>query len=949
MKPRTLLLALFLLAACGTNREQQSVHGPTSVEPALPSLSDPLPMDPGLTIGTLDNGLTYFIEPNAQPRARAVLRLVIKAGSVLEDEDQIGLAHFVEHMAFNGTRRFPANELVRRLESFGLRFGAHLNAHTGFDETVYELQIPTDDPALLEQALSVLADWAQDVTFDPDEIERERGVAIEEWRQTRGAGGRTRDKLIPLTFHDSLYKDRLPIGTGESLTGFTREALIRFYRDWYRPNLMAIIAVGDFEPLAVEQAIGRLFSPLQNPIPERERIYPPIPDHEQTLYGIVADPEIPATGLSVMLKADDIEGNTHGAYRRFMVENLVTLMLNERFSDLARQPDPPFLGAGIGKQRLTPTEGAFVIGAGTKEGEVARSLEAVLTEIERARRHGFTTAELARAKAKQTLILETYHTERTTTESSTHAEEIIRHFTTGEPMPGIEYEYQLGQRFLPEIGVAEVNAWAKERLSATSRVITVAMPAKAGLQVPSEQDLSAVLDTVTAKVILPPAAEAAVGSLAGDLPPPGNIASEKTSKELGTTEWRLQNGLTVVLKPTDYRTDNLVFAGYAWGGYSLAPDDDYVAAATAAELVGRSGLGAHDAGQLSKMLAGRKAGAMPWVTEIQQGLRGSASPDDLELAFQLIYLIMTAPRFDETAFALAKEGRRQSLLNRLVTPSAVFTDAYTALLWQDHPRYRPWTVETLEQMDREKSAAFFRERFANPGDFTFIFVGSFAQEQIRPLVQQYLGALPAYDRAPTRPVDFGARRISGVHQREVHAGLDANSQVRLTFHGAFSDTRQNRYAIHSLAEVLEVLLREELREALGGTYSVGVSVSIQEAPVSHYELGIGFGCDPARLEELIDSTRLVIAQVRAAPVPPGYIETLQQQQRRAHETELRDNGFWLGALASAYRRGEPPEAILSYDELVGSLTPELVHAAAVKYIDLEQQILVTLKPEASPP
>ena len=936
---RAVVLVPLFLAACA------KAPPLPSEAPDLPSLDAELPFDPTIRRGQLDNGLQWFVETNREPEGRAVLRLFVDTGSVLEDEDQLGLAHFVEHMAFNGSEHFEGNELVAYLESVGTQFGAHLNAHTSFEETVYKLEVPTDDPEILDKAFVVFADWAQGISFAAEEIEKERGVVLEEWRTRLGAQGRVTDAMVPAVFHGSPYAERLPIGTEESLKGFEHAALERFYDDWYRPSLMGFIVVGDVDPDEMEAKIEAHLGGLKDPEQSQERSRPEIPSHEEVLVVIHPDPEVPRTSLSLLAKHDAVEGNTHGDYRKGFVESVVGRMLNERLRDVGQQLDPPFLGASVGFSRLSPSEGADTVGIAAHEDRIVEGFRAAMVEVERARRHGFRAGELERAKAERFDGMRTYYAERDTTASSRHAQELLRHLATGEPVPGVDYEWELAQRFIPSITLEECDAYIRDEwLPKTGRVIQLVMPEKDGLTPPTSEELLAVLTEVADLEIEAPADEVLDAPLLADVPPPGEVVERSEIPELGLLDWRLANGVRVLLKPTDFKADEISYRAWSHGGYSLAADELYVPARTASSVRARSGLGDFEASDLEKRLAGKKVSVRSSISNHGEAVSGSSSVADLETALQLAHLAFTAPRFDELGLTLERTSREASIKNRLSDPGSVMSDAFSALEWGNHPRYQPWTVETLEQLDLAASEAFYRERFADAADFTFLFVGNIDPDTFEPLAAKYLGSLPASEGGEARG-DDGARRVEGVHTEVVRKGMDPQARVWIRFHGTMDDDWVARNQLYGMKDILSVLLREELREELGGVYGVGVRAGTQKYPESTYTFTVSWTCDPERVDELKEAAYAVMARVRDEGIDAQYVEDEKEKNRRDRETRIETNGFWLSSIASAISNEWDPLQILEYEARNDGLTAEVVQDAAKLYLNMDQRIELVLLPE----
>ncbi|MFQ5640157.1 MAG: M16 family metallopeptidase [bacterium] len=906
--------------------------------------SQKLPVDPKITVGQLENGLTYYIRENRKPENRAELRLVVNAGSVLEDEDQRGLAHFVEHMAFNGTQHFAKHELVDYLESIGMRFGPDINAYTSFDETVYMLQVPMDSAGVVETAFQILEDWAHNVSFEPEEIEKERGVVIEEWRLGRGAGARILDKQLPILLKNSRYAERLPIGKKEILETAPVERVVDFYRSWYRPDLMALIAVGDFEKPRIEKLIRKHFAEVAGIKNSRERLDFSVPEHKETLFAIASDIEATGSNVSVYFKRDSEEQETVRAYRNMLTRSLYNGMLNNRLRELLNSPAPPFLFGFSSQGRMIRTLATYILGASVKDNGIETGLETLLTEAARVRRHGFTESELQREKADILSGIEQAYNERDKTESGQYAAEFIRNYLTGEPIPGIELEYELYKKFIPGILRQEVNAVANQWLTQENRVILVSLPEKAGVHSPTEQQLLSVFDKVANKNILPYEDTVLDEPLVATPPASGKIVQEKVIEELGVTEWTLSNGIRVVLKPTDFKNDEILLTSFSPGGHSLISNANYVAALSAASIVQQGGVGKFDQTALAKKLSGKIVNVSPWISELQEGISGGAAPKDIETLFQLLYLYFSSPRKDSTAF-LSFQSRIKGLIkNRHASPSAAFQDTIQVTMASYHFRSRPWSEAVMDEMDLETSFRIYQDRFADASDFTFFFVGNFQPDVLRPLVQLYLGGLPALYRNETWK-DIGEESPKGFIEKTVRKGLEPKSRVSLIFSGPFEWTRKNRHDLSSMTDILEIKLREVLREDLGGTYGVGVWGSTARWPDEVYSINISFGCAPERVEELTGKVLEQIDSLSAFGSSQKYLNKVKETQRRSRETDLKKNSFWLNALRSVYYHKVDPLRILNYDQVIEALTLDDIKNAAQKYFDKENYVKVVLVPE----
>ncbi|MCX6121068.1 MAG: insulinase family protein [Ignavibacteriales bacterium] len=908
-------------------------------------LEQVLTPDPKILVGKLDNGLTYYIRENHKPEKRAELRLAVKAGSILEDDDQQGLAHFDEHMAFNGTKNFPKQDLINFLEKSGVRFGPELNAYTSFDETVYMLQVPTDSPEVMKKGFQILEEWGHDVSYDDTEIDKERGVVIEEWRLRRGAEERVSMKHLPTELYKSHYADRITIGKKEILESCPHDALRKFYRDWYRPDLMAVLAVGDFNKVEIEKLIKEHFSHLKNPEKERERIQYPVPDNKETLVSIATDAELTRASVDVLFKRDTSSQSTAADYRKEIISNLSSSMLNARYRELLQKPNPPFIYAYNYDGRFIGPKQAFYFAAGVKENSILDGLEAMLTEAFRVKQHGFTATELERQKTQSLRGIEKAYKERDKTESRPFIDEYIRNFLQHEPIPGIEVELALYKQFLPGITLEEVNKQTQERMTESNRVITVSAPQKDSVKIPTEAEVLSLMNEVSAEQLTPYVDKVNTEPLVDHLPTPGKVVEEKNISSLGVIEWKLSNGARVVLKPTDFKNDEILFSAYSNGGTSLVDDKNSLSAEFTSVIVGRSsGVGTFDPIALQKKLSGKIVSVYPTISTLAEGFGGSASPQDIETLFQLVYLYGTSPRKDSTAFLSLITRYKASLQNRSVSPEAAFADTLQVTLTNYHPRMRPLTTPLLEEVNLDRAFSFYKDRFADFSDFIFFFVGSFKVDSIKPLVEQYLAALPSLNRKEMWK-DLNIEPPRGVISKQVKKGIEPKSSVNLTFTGPFEWSQQNRYDFNSMLEALNIKLREVLREDKGGTYGVGAGGSPSLYPRQEYNISVRWGCNPERVDELVKVALQQIDSAKLKPFDPLYIEKVRETQRRGYEVNLKQNGFWLNNLYSYYANNENPEMILNYPKLVENLNAAAIQNAAKKYFDMNNYVKVVLYPE----
>ena len=939
LRASLMFLTLVLLATGTVATAQRTV----STGPQNAPLTVPVPVDPRITIGTLPNGLRYYLRANKQPQGRAELRLVVNAGSILEDDDQRGLAHFVEHMCFNGTQHFPKQDVVAFLQSTGMRFGAHINANTSFDQTVFQLQIPTDNPSVIDRSLLILEDWAHAVSFDPNEIDKERGVVLEEWRTGLGAGARLLDVELPVLLKDSRYAERLPIGKPEIIRSFPYERLKKFYTDWYRPDLMAVIAVGDFDPARIETLVRSHFGSIPAAVSPRPRLTYDAPDHPGTRYVVATDPEATQTTVNVSSITAAPDQTTVGAYRQQTVERVFGGLLSARFAEMAQKPDAPFLDADTSRGLFVNTAQATTLSALVADGGVEKGLAALFTEADRVAKFGFTQTELDRFRLSYQQAFAQLAASNDEHTSDSLADEYIRNFMQQEPIPGIAYENGLVQRFMPEISLADVNSLARDWVPDRNRVVVVSAPKKAGVAVPDEAKLAAVIKSTAGANLTAYVDAVSSRPLLENVPKAGTV-TKTTTKAPSVTEWTLSNGVRVVLEPTTYKQDEILFRAFSPGGTSLSSDQDYVAAETADQVVSEGGLGTLSEIDLSKKLAGKTAVVRPDIEEMYEGLNGRALKRDLETMFQLIYLTFTQPRADAEAFRAATSQLTAALANRQAQPDAAFEDALNAAVTQNHLRARPITSESIGEMNLDKSLAFYKDRFADASDFTFVFVGSFDLPTIKPLVERYVASLPALHRKESGR-DVGIRPPSGVVEKTVNKGTTQKSEVGVVFSGPFQNNQRNRIVFRAMANTLAGNLQRTLREDLGGTYGVSVVPEFTKKPAEEYRLNITFACDPARTQDLVKAMFEVIDDFKTNGPSAGQAADAQSALRRDLETDSRQNSYLLSQLSFAYQYDEPIPDPTTLRGIYDQISAPLLRDAARTYLDTNRYVKVLLFPE----
>ncbi len=931
-------------------RDTTSGRETTAASVARYALDQMMPVDPQVTVGTLPNGLRYYVRPNGKPAKRAELRLVVKAGSVLEDPDQLGLAHFVEHMQFEGTRHFPRQGISEFLSSLGLGIGPDANAATSYDDTQYTLRVPTDVPGVLDRALLVLEDWVGGATFDQSAIERERGIVMSEWRLHLGAGERTQDKIRRVQLEGSRYADRSPIGDPKIIGNAQREQLLRFYRDWYRPDLMAVIVVGDVDRDAVVEMIKAHFSPLTNPTPTRPRPDFDVPDRPGTRYTIVSDKETTATAVAISDLRPARRQDTVGGYRDIMMDQLFGGMLDARLDELDQRDDPPFLRVAADRRLFdTPrTKDEAQLQALVANDGVAKGLDALITELERVTRFGFTAPELDRAKQSMMVGYERAVTESPDRESSSRADEYTRNFLQGEALPTIFQELAFHRRFVPEITLAEINRLITQWFPDQNRLVIVSGPDAAGVVLPTQAQLAAVVKSASSKRVEAYVDSGTEHSLMDTPPARGSIVKVTPRPEAGITEWTLSNGATVVLKPTTLKEDQILFRAVAPGGSSLASDADATSARVADDVVPAGGAGRFSEAALDRFLTGKAVAVNPFIGEIAQGMTGGSTPEDLEAMFQLMYLRFTQPRADQTAFNSLKIQAKGLLANRMASPDVVFNQTIDATISGNHPRRAPETPETVDRWDLTKAMAFYKARFADASQFTFVFVGSFTPEIIKPLVETYVASLPATHAGGTWK-DLGVTLPTGVVEKTIEKGIAPKSQVAIVFTGPFVYDDAHVMALRAMTMVLQSRLFDTIRQQLGGTYSIEAEPDTQRYPRPEFSVRIDWTSEPSQMASLVRRVFEEIDLVKSTVYSLDQVGRIRAALLREFEQNSQNNGYLLNQIARRYedRDGSDVAAAINLPAQIAALTGPQIQQAARTYLNTENYVKVTLMPETA--
>ncbi|MDR1990104.1 MAG: insulinase family protein [Acidobacteriaceae bacterium] len=919
-------------------------QAPAPAPAALP-LTQVIPLDAAVKTGTLPNGLRYFVRQNARPEKRLSLRLAVKAGSLFEADDQQGLAHLIEHMAFNGSAHFKPGELVSYFESTGARLGPHVNAYTSFDETVYMLDLPSDSAEIVAKGLLAMSDFAGGLTLSQEEVDKERGVVIEEWRGRLGAGSRISDQQMPILYYQSRYAERLPIGKPDIIRTAPVARLRDFYDTWYRPERMALIVVGDIKPDEIEASIRTTFGPLAARRPAETPPDTTVPLHAETLFKVTTDPEVTQSSVQLVRKRKAETSNTVGDYRRSIVESLFAQMLNARFGELTRSKDAKFLAAGGGGGSLGPSVDTFQLSARAKEGEIPAALTALDVEARRVLQFGFTATEFDRTKRELMAFYDRAYNERDKTESASFAQEYLNYVLNDEPSPGIDYERRLVQQLLPAITLDDVTTLAKARVSGNGEVILAVTPQKEGVPVPTEADLRAALTAGERASVTPWNDQTTTKPLIEKLPTPARIETRRELPDIGVTIVKFSNGVEAWLKPTDFKNDQVLFSMYSLGGASLASPDDYLQARFATQYIGLSGLNGIRAVDLTKLLAGKLASASPYIRSATHGISGSASPADLETGLQLLYQEFVAPGDDPDSLVLMKRQLEASLANRGRNPGQVFGEKVSEVNTSNHYTAKPLTLEDLPKLDRQKMVAFYKDRFSNAADFTFFMVGAFQIDSALPLLQRYVGGLPSTGVKSASYKDTGLRFPTGVIKARVQKGQEPRSQTLLSFYAdpSFDPNEQER--VIAATTILQTILRDSLREDLGQTYTVSVGLQQSAPERGAGSIAVSFAAAPENIDAMADRVLTEVKKLQADGPSQDLVSKAKEGARRDYETALKQNNDWMGRLTTVHLIGGNPSDIPTRATRIDALTAAAIQNAFKQYFPMDRYTIVTLMPE----
>ncbi|MGO3161767.1 MAG: M16 family metallopeptidase [Sphingobacteriaceae bacterium] len=903
-----------------------------------------LPFDEGVIHGKMENGFQYYIRKNTEPENRVTMYLAVKVGSILETENQLGLAHFLEHMNFNGLKHFPKNELVDYLQRAGVRFGSDLNAYTGFDETVYQLPIPSDDPELLTNGLQVMRDWAQDALLETEEIDKERGVVMEELRGSRGAMQRMRDQYFKVMLNGSRYAERLPIGTQDVIMNFDPEDIREFHADWYRPDLQSLIVVGDVDPAYIEGEIKKLFADMtvpENPTPRTEYKVDLLNKNQ---FIKVTDPEMSYTVGQIFIKHPEENVETIGDYRRSLLKSLYNQMINARLGELSQSATPPFIQAGVDISEFIgglDNLGVFFV---SKPGGFQEGFKAVVREMDRISEFGFTETEFQRVLGSISKNNQTAYIERDKRKSGSYVDAYLNHFLKGNAVLGNEERYQITKQLLPSLTLTEVEAIGKEYYLDENRDVLILAPDADKEQLPEEKDINAWFAEIDQEELLAYEDNVSDLPMLSEQPAGGTIASESEIEAIATKEIVLSNGVKVLLKPTTFKNDEILIQAYSPGGTSLYTDQDYMSASFASHLVNSSGVGQLSTVDLKKYLTGKQVNISPYLNERWEGLSGSTDTESLQVAFEMIYGYFTEPRIDDAIFQSTISKQKDMLANRDKDPNFVFSNEIQHALYDGNRRRVPYSVNDLEEINQDRALEIYQDRFADASDFTFVIVGSFEEEEIKPYLEKYLAALPVLDRQEEGK-DLGIRETDQAFEKIIKKGQESKAMVRLSIYGDYDYSRIENANISALETILTNKLIERLREDESGVYGTGARLSTSKQPTPRYSFLVAFGTSVDKYEALINSAIDEVDKIKENGPTQIDLDKFIIEEKRQLELQVKENSFWLSQLVGEGQNQNDLTYITRYLENLEKVTLETVKETANKYLDTDNMFRFILLPE----
>ena len=915
-------------------------------QPQMPSI----PTDPNVRIGKLYNGLTYYIRHNELPEDRADFYIAQKVGSILEEENQRGLAHFLEHMCFNGTTNFPGKGIINWLESIGVKFGENLNAYTSIDETVYNIDnVPVIRDGIVDSCLLILHDWANDLTLAEKEIDNERGVIHEEWRTGQGAMMRMYEQALPKAFEGSKYGHRLPIGTIEVIDNFPYQALRDYYEKWYRPDQQGIVVVGDIDVDKVEAKIKEIFSPIKMPANAAERVYEQVPDNKEPIITIAKDKEQPTTMIYIWHKhpatPNEAKGNMGYLVQNYMF-SMIESMLNARLEELRQSANPPFIAAAAEESDflLAKTTKAFAGLAISKEDGIPTAISTLVREIERARKFGFTSSEYARAKADYLRALESAYNERDKMKNDEYVQEYVNHFLNNEPIPGIEAEYAIMNQLVPNIPIEAINSILPQLIKDENIVINVFGPDKEAMVYPTEAEILKILQDTKAEEITAYEDNVSDEPLMKEVPKAGKIVKTEEGP-FGSTALTLSNGVRVVIKNTDFKADEIRMTAFSPGGNSVFGTNEPLQVKMLNSVAGLGGLGNFSNVDLEKVLAGKKVSISASINGLTERVSGSCSPKDLETLMQLVYLTFTAPRMDDAAFESFKQRTKASLANQEANPMTALTDTLQKELYGNHPMAGRIKSEMIDQIDYNRIMEMYKDRFKEAGDFTFLFVGNINLEEAKPLIETYLGGLPTINRKENfKDIEMDIRK--GTHKNVFEKQMETPKATVISVISGHCDfTPKNNLLMAMLSQIMNMVYIETIREKEGASYGVSAMGQMNCYPKPEANFQIYFDTDPAKREKMEQIVMSELQKVAQEGPNPEHLAKVKEYMLKQYTESIKENGYWLNQLLEYYFSNIDMNT--NYEKLVNEMTTEDVKNFAKALLDQGNIIEVTMTAEGT--
>lgn len=908
-------------------------------------VNKPVPVDQKYRVGTLENGMHYYIRQNITEKERADFYIAQNVGAILEEDSQNGLAHFLEHMAFNGTKNFPNKRIIEYFESIGVKFGQNINAFTSLDETVYNLaSVPTNRASIVDSALLVLHDWSGFITLKDEELDAERGVIREEWRTGRSADRRMYKELLPVTYKGSKYANRDVIGDINVINGFDHQVIRDFYHKWYRPDLQAIVVVGDIDVDKVEARIKAMFADIpkrENPAP---RPFYDVPNNDAPIVGIATDAEARNTMIRINYKRDvtPIAQKNIGYYRNGIINSLVSSMISARLNELTQKPNPPFVYGGSYITSMVRTKNAFMSIAVAKNDQILTGVSALVRENERMKKFGFTASELGRAKSDFLRGQENSLKEKDKQKNEKYVWESINNFLEGEPMPGVEFDYMFAAGILPTISIDELNAFAKTLVADNNMVISLTAPKKDDIKMPTEPEILASIAAVKAETIEAYVDQVSNKPLVEKVPTAGSVVKTTEDKVFGTTELTLSNGVKVVIKKTDFKEDEIVMDAFSKGGLSLVPVADLPSATMACDIVNAGGAGEFGSVELEKMLAGKVVSVRPAIGSTYEGFSGSASPKDFETMLQLVYLYATQPKVDVASYTSFMDRMKAYFANVGADPRSAFRDSISATVYGHNPRIMPMNVAFLDKVDYAKSMKIYKERFADASDFVFVFTGNINIDESKKLIETYLGGLPSIKRVETAK-DNGVYPVTGKVTNYFTKKLNTpKTSAYITYTGKADYTLENIVAMDAIESILSNRYLDTIREKEGGSYGVGVRATVSDFPRPSFSILMSFDTDPAKKDKLIG---IIHEEVKSLMTNGPADETLAKAKEhfvKTFETNVRENEFWTNIIREKYENNL--DQYSNYLAVVNGLTVAKVKEVANKMFGQKNFVEVVMSP-----